>query len=118
MTDSPTPRPHSPRAIWHKGTAAADWVTRFTVGEDWRWDTLLLPYDVEGTRGHAYGLRLAGVLTEQEEAEIDDALDAIRDAWEAGEIVVTPEDEDMHTVIERELTARVGEAGKKIHAGR
>ena len=118
MPDSPTPRPQSPRAIWHKGTAAADWVTRFTVGEDWRWDTILLPYDVEGTRGHAYGLRLAGVLTEQEEAEIGTALDAIRDAWEAGEIVVTPEDEDMHTVIERELTARVGEAGKKIHAGR
>ena len=104
--------------IWHKGTGAADWVTRFTVGEDWRWDTVLLPYDLDGTRGHAHGLRLAGVLTEAEAAEIGEALDAIHAAWERGEVVVRPEDEDMHTVIERELTARLGEAGKKIHAGR
>lgn len=108
--------PHTP--IWHKGAGAADWVTRFTVGEDWRWDTILLPYDLDGTRGHAHGLHLAGVLTEAEEAEIGEALDAVRAEWERGEVAVRPEDEDMHTVIERELTARLGDAGKKIHAGR
>ncbi|PAP78587.1 argininosuccinate lyase [Rubrivirga marina] len=104
--------------MWHKGTAAEDWVTRFTVGEDWRWDTILLPYDLEGTRAHAWALGQVGVLTEAEVAEVSDALDAIRAAWEAGDVVVRPEDEDMHTVIERELTARLGDAGKKIHAGR
>jgi argininosuccinate lyase len=104
--------------IWHKGSAAEDWVTRFTVGEDWRWDTVLLPYDLEGTRAHAWALGEVGVLTEAERAEVSDALDAIRAAWEAGDVVVRPEDEDMHTVIERELTARLGDAGKKIHAGR
>ena len=104
--------------IWHKGTAAEDWVTRFTVGEDWRWDTILLPYDLEGTRAHAGALGRIGVLTEAEVEEVDGALDAIRQGWEAGEVVVRPEDEDMHTVIERELTTRLGEAGKKIHAGR
>ncbi|MEM6326727.1 MAG: argininosuccinate lyase [Bacteroidota bacterium] len=104
--------------IWHKGTAAADWVTRFTVGEDWRWDTILLPYDVRGTRGHARGLRLAGVLTEAEEAEVNAALDEVHAMWDAGNLAVRPEDEDMHTVIERELTVRLGAVGKKIHAGR
>ena len=104
--------------IWHKGTAAADWVTRFTVGEDWRWDTILLPYDLMGTRGHAWGLGEIGVLTEAEVEEIGHQLDALRDEWVAGELAVRPEDEDMHTVIERELTARLGDAGKKIHAGR
>ena len=104
--------------IWHKGTAAEDWVTRFTVGEDWRWDTVLLPYDLEGTRAHAAALSRAGVLSDAEVAEVGEALDAIRAGWERGEVTVRPEDEDMHTVIERELTARLGEAGKKIHAGR
>ncbi len=104
--------------IWHKGTAADDWVTRFTVGEDWRWDTILLPYDLEGTRAHAWALGQVGVLTGAEGAEVDRALDAIRQEWDRGEVVVRPEDEDMHTVIERELTARLGDAGKKIHAGR
>ena len=108
----------SPTPIWHKGSKAEDWVTRFTVGEDWRWDTVLLPYDLEGTRAHAWALGQIGVLTEAEVEEVGGVLDAIRAEWEAGEVVVRPEDEDMHTVIERELTARLGDAGKKIHAGR
>ena len=118
---SPAPStPHIPPStpIWHKGTAAEDWVTRFTVGEDWRWDTVLLPYDLEGTRAHAWALGQAGVLTEAEQAEIGGALDAVRAEWAAGRVAVRPEDEDMHTVIERELTERLGDAGRKIHAGR
>ena len=118
MPETPTPAPQSPTPIWHKGTTAADWVTRFTVGEDWRWDTVLLPYDLEGTRAHAWALGQAGVLTDAEVSEVGGALDAIREGWERGEVTVHPEDEDMHTVIERELTARLGDAGKKIHAGR
>ena len=112
----PSPEPHSP--IWSKGQSAEGWVTRFTVGEDWRWDTILLPYDVEGTRAHAWGLGQIGVLTAGEVDAVGGALDAIRAGWAAGEIAVRPEDEDMHTVIERELTARLGAAGRKIHAGR
>jgi argininosuccinate lyase len=104
--------------LWNKGTAAADWVTRFTVGEDWRWDTLLLPYDAEGTRAHAWALAEIGVLSADELGQIDGALDAIRDEALAGDLAVTVADEDCHTVIERELTARLGEAGQKIHAGR
>jgi len=104
--------------LWDKGTATADWVTRFTVGEDWRWDTMLLPYDVEGTRAHAWALAQIGVLTDDELGQIEEALDAIRDAALARELSVTMADEDCHTVIERELTERLGEAGQKIHAGR
>ena len=114
---TPYPVPRT-QPIWHKGTAAADWVTRFTVGEDARWDTVLLPYDLEGTRAHAWALGQAGVLTRAEVEEVGAALDAVRRGWEGGEVTVRVEDEDMHTVIERELTARLGAAGRKIHAGR
>ena len=113
-----TPHVQPPAPIWHKGTAADDWVVRFTVGEDWRWDTVLLPYDLEGTRAHAWALAQVGVLTADEAAEVGAALDAIRAGWEAGRVAVRPEDEDMHTVIERELTVRLGDVGRKIHAGR
>ena len=104
--------------IWNKGTAAEDWVTRFTVGEDWAWDTRLLPYDAEGTRAHAYGLRLVGLLTADDEAAIGSVLDTIQADALAGRLAVTVEDEDCHTVIERVLTERLGDVGKKIHAGR
>jgi argininosuccinate lyase len=104
--------------LWDKGTAAADWVTRFTVGEDWRWDTLLLPYDVEGTRAHAWALTQLGVLTGDELGQVESALDAIRDRALGGNLTVTVHDEDAHTVIEHELTERLGDVGQKIHAGR
>ncbi|PQJ33430.1 argininosuccinate lyase [Salinibacter sp. 10B] len=105
--------------IWHKdGTTADDWVTRFTVGDDYEWDRLLLPYDVKATRAHAWGLRQIEVLTEAEWQEAQSALDALLAAFEAGEVTVTPEDEDSHTVIERFLTEEVDEVGRKVHTGR
>lgn len=104
--------------LWHKATGIEDWVTRFTVGEDHRWDTLLLPYDVAGTRGHVWGLVQIGVMTEAEHQAVDGALDALLDAYAAGDVEVLPTDEDCHTVIEGFLTERLGEVGKKVHTGR
>ena len=106
--------------IWSKSAASApdDWVLRFTVGDDWRWDRLLLPYDLKGTEAHAWALVQAGILTWDEHAQVAGALDDIANDAESGAVTVHPEDEDCHTVIERELTSRLGEAGKKIHAGR
>ncbi len=100
--------------LWKKSKRADDWVTRFTVGEDYRWDTLLLPYDVEATRAHAWGLARIHVLTKQEFKAVSRALDDLL----AQEVAVHPEDEDSHTVIERFLTTELGETGKKIHTGR
>ena len=106
--------------IWSKSASSApdDWVVRFTVGDDWRWDRLLLPYDLRGTEAHAWALAQIGLLTGDEHAQIAEALEAIGRDAEAGEVTVNPEDEDCHTVIERELTERLGDLGKKIHAGR
>ena len=104
--------------LWHKGTAAADWVTRFTVGEDYRWDTMLLPYDVRGTRAHAWGLAQIDVLSDEELRQIEQTLDDLLDKHAAGDIAVAPEDEDAHTVIEQYLTEQLGAVGKKVHAGR
>ncbi len=104
--------------LWEKDVRAEDWVTRFTVGDDWKWDNLLLPYDVDGTRAHGWGLVQIGILTPEELAEVEKGLDALLVAFEAGEIQVRPEDEDCHTVIEHWLTEKLGDVGKKIHTGR
>ena len=102
------------KPLWEKSTPAEDWVIQFTTGEDYRWDTLLLPYDLEATYAHAWGLAQIGVLSPDEFDAVGKALDALLER----EIVVRPEDEDAHTVIERLLTEAVGEPGKKIHTGR
>lgn len=100
--------------LWKKSKEAEGWVTRFTVGDDYKWDTLLLSYDVQATRAHAWGLSQIGLLTKKEFRTVSDALDELLKK----EVVVRPEDEDCHTVIERYLTEALGETGKKIHAGR
>lgn len=104
--------------LWNKGTSAADWVTRFTVGEDYVWDTRLLPYDIEGTRIQARALASIDIITGDECELLLRALDDLAIEVERGDVVVTPEDEDCHTVIERYLTERLGEIGRKIHTGR
>jgi argininosuccinate lyase len=72
-------------------------------------DAELLPYDCEGTRLHARRLHAAGVLTDEEFAEVDAGLTAIA---RVGEVDLS--EEDVHSEIERAL----GEVGRKIHAGR
>ena len=117
MTNSKTLMTNS-KTLWNKGEDAAGWVTRFTVGEDPRWDTLLLPYDIAGTRAHAWGLVQAGVLTEAERTKIEASLEKLEAAAQRGAVAVQPEDEDSHTVIEHHLTNDLGDLGKKIHTGR
>lgn len=106
------------RPVWFKGKKAATWVTRFTVGDDPVWDTILMPFDAAASLAHASGLLKAGILTSEEFAALDTAFKLLGDALESGEIEITIEDEDCHTVIERFLTEKVGDIGKKIHTGR
>ncbi len=110
---------HEQHPIWYKGgREAEDWVTRFTVGDDYLWDTLLLPFDIIATRAHARGLIATGVLDADEVEAVDRYLGELLVLVEKGTVTVTVEDEDSHTVIERLLTERLGEVGKKIHTGR
>ena len=68
-------------------------------------DAELLPYDCAATLAHARRLHAAGLLSGAELDEVAATLCALE--WEPG-------DEDVHTLIERKL----GEVGRKIHAGR
>jgi argininosuccinate lyase len=72
-------------------------------------DAELLPYDCEATALHAERLHSAGLLTDDELVEAQELLQQI-----AAESTVEPEDEDVHSAIERQL----GDVGRKIHAGR
>ncbi|HKP18072.1 MAG TPA: argininosuccinate lyase [Gaiellaceae bacterium] len=74
-------------------------------------DAELFPYDCQGTRMHANRLHAAGLLTDDEHAEVASRLTAIA---EEGTALISESDEDVHSAIERLL----GPVGRKIHAGR
>jgi argininosuccinate lyase len=69
-------------------------------------DAELLPYDCAATLEHAKRLRAAGILDDDELAEVEARLDGVEPP--------ATEDEDVHSAIERQL----GDVGRKIHAGR
>ena len=104
--------------LWQKDSTPTDWVTAFTVGEDFQWDTLLLPHDIEGTRAHADALVESGVLSAEDRDSIIECLGDMTRKVDDGSIVVTYQDEDCHTVIERYLTDHLSDVGSRIHAGR
>ncbi len=104
--------------LWDKGYELDELIERFTVGEDYRLDRSLLAADAVGSAAHAKMLASVGILSDEEaDALVGECRRIARDAA-AGRVEIAPQDEDGHTVIERRLTERVGEAGKRIHTGR
>jgi argininosuccinate lyase len=82
---------------------------------DWR----LARYDIAGSKAHARVLQAAGLLTADELTEMTVGLDALDADVQTGEFVADPDDEDVHTALERGLLTRVGaELGGRLRAGR
>jgi argininosuccinate lyase len=85
-----------------------------SVQFDWR----LAPYDLLASRAHARVLHRAGLLDDGELQRIIVALDELDHDARHGLFRPTPEDEDVHTALERGLLERVGVLGGKLRAGR
>ncbi|HKR52564.1 MAG TPA: argininosuccinate lyase [Pseudonocardiaceae bacterium] len=82
---------------------------------DWR----LARYDICGSRAHARVLHGAGLLNDDELNAMLDALDRLDADVDSGAFVPMPEDEDVHTALERGLIERAGpELGGALRAGR
>lgn len=82
------------------------------------YDRRLYRCDIEGSIAHARMLAKQGIITKREAALIRTGLLAIRSEIEAGTFLFHPGDEDIHMAVEKALTARIGEAGGKLHTGR
>lgn len=81
-------------------------------------DKRIALYDVAGSKVHASMLARAGILTVEENDQIQHGLDQIAEEMRAGTFVWKKEFEDVHMNVESRLTALVGDAGKKLHTAR
>ncbi len=81
-------------------------------------DRRLLPEDLEGSIAHARMLGAQGILPAASAKALVAELEALRAEAAAGSLVPDPKAEDVHSFVEGELTRRLGEAGKAVHAGR
>ena len=104
--------------LWDKGTPLDARVLAYTASDDHALDHRLVRYDIQASIAHAEMLRVQGLLSSQDLAAIREALTAIGDEHARGAWRISLEQEDCQTAIENLLTARIGETGGRLHAGR
>jgi argininosuccinate lyase len=103
--------------LWGSGRPAKELLFAFTT-DDRGWDAALLRWDVLRSLGHLEGLSAARLVSARDAARLRAALRALLRAAESGRFSAAQDDEDIHSAIERILTARLGAAGARIHTGR
>ncbi|HEY0799883.1 MAG TPA: argininosuccinate lyase [Steroidobacteraceae bacterium] len=104
--------------LWDKGTSLDSQVLKYTAGDDHVLDDRLVRYDIRASIAHAEMLGEQNLLSANDLAAIRAALTAIGDEHDQGQWRISLEDEDSQTAIENLLTARIGAAGGRLHAGR
>lgn len=74
--------------------------------------------DIEGSIAHVTMLAKQGIITVAEKDQIVEGLNGILEDIANGKLKIDNESEDIHSFVETNLIARIGEAGKKLHTGR
>jgi len=85
-----------------------------SFGFDWR----LYEADIRGSIAYARALARAAIITEAECTLLIGGLQRIKGEFDSREFEAKPEDEDIHTAVERRLGELLGPVAGKLHTGR
>jgi len=106
-------------ALWGGRFASGPDAVMAALSRSTQFDWVLAPYDIAGSRAHARVLHAAGLLSEADLEGMLDGLARLEADVASGAFVAAPDDEDVHTALERGLIERVGEElGGRLRAGR
>jgi argininosuccinate lyase len=81
-------------------------------------DHVLAFADLETNMAWSEALAAAGVFDAAELERVQDAIDGLAQHWAEHGVPADDPAEDVHSLVERELVARCGDLGKRIHTGR
>ena len=81
-------------------------------------DSRMFKQDITGSMAHAAMLGQRGIITASEADTLIAGLAEILADLESGKLAIDMTCEDIHMFVEQELTARLGEVGKKLHTAR
>ena len=81
-------------------------------------DSRMFKEDIEGSIAHSAMLGRCGIISQEDADAIGEGLKGILADIESGKLAIDSEAEDIHTFIEGELTARLGDTGKRLHTAR
>ncbi len=85
-----------------------------SVHFDWR----LAPYDLRSSKAHLAILKKSGLIATKDAEAIAKALNELSAEVTSGKFVAIESDEDVHSALERGLTAKLGAVGGALRAGR
>jgi argininosuccinate lyase len=81
-------------------------------------DSRMFEEDINGSIAHATMLGATGIIDKSESEKIVEGLAQILDDIKSGALEIDMQAEDIHTFVEGELTARLGQTGKRLHTAR
>ena len=81
-------------------------------------DCRMAEEDIKGSIAHATMLGAAGIIAKSESEKIIAELENILADIQSGKLPIDKTAEDIHTFTEGELTARLGQTGKRLHTAR
>lgn len=83
-----------------------------------RFDSKMYAQDIKGSMAHALMLASKNIITADDCEKIVAGLEEIKADIESGKLAIDYTAEDIHMFVESELTARIGDVGKKLHTAR
>ncbi|RWU09314.1 argininosuccinate lyase [Pseudidiomarina gelatinasegens] len=84
-----------------------------------RFDYVLAPFDIQASKAWAGALQTAGLISTEENQQLQQALSALAKAVAAEpELPLQTDAEDIHSWVESQLIASIGTTAKKLHTGR
>lgn len=100
--------------IW--GDLALDpFVEKYTKGNDLKFDSMLLKYDIHATKAHVAMLAGLQIFTTKELDSISVTLEIIEKEVSEPNYCIDEQYEDGHSFLEAKLIDGLGETGKKVH---
>ena len=81
-------------------------------------DSRMFEEDIKGSIAHATMLGATGIIDKSESEKIVAGLSEILADIKSGKLDMDMSAEDIHTFVEGELTARLGQTGKRLHTAR
>ena len=94
----------------------AELVKKYTASVNF--DKRLAEFDIQGSLAHAHMLGAQGIISKKDVTAIEEGLTEILADIQAGTFEWLLDLEDVHLNIEKRLTDKIGDAGKRLHTGR
>lgn len=106
-------------ALWGGRFSAGSSSMFRQVNDSLPFDQVMASQDIQGSIIWSRALKKAGVLTADEQAQLEAALSGLKAKADSGELdFAASSEEDIHSFVEAALIEQLGDIGRKLHTGR